>query len=57
MPDVVVRKIATIIEEVFHEGGPRANIPQRRGAVVAVIANPVHGRFEALRSGNGTKVD
>ena len=40
MPDVVVRKIATVIEEVFHEGGPPANGPQKRGAVVAVIANP-----------------
>ena len=45
MPDVVVRKIATVIEEVFHEGGPRANTPQNRGAVVAVIANPYAGEY------------
>ena len=45
MPDVVVRKIATVIEEVFHEGGPRANTPQKRGAVVAVIANPYAGEY------------
>jgi hypothetical protein len=45
MPDVEVRKIATIIEEVFHEGGPRANVPQMRGAVIAVIANPYAGRY------------
>ena len=45
MPDVVVRKIATVIEEVFHEGGPRANLPQKRGAVVAVISNPYAGAY------------
>lgn len=45
MPDVVVRKIATVIEEVFHEGGPPANVPQKRGAVVAVIANPYAGGY------------
>ncbi len=45
MPDVVVRKIATVIEEVFHEGGPPANGPQKRGAVVAVIANPYAGEY------------
>lgn len=45
MPDVVVRKIATVIEEVFHEGGPPANVPQKRGAVVAVIANPYAGEY------------
>ncbi len=45
MPDVVVRKIATVIEEVFHEGGPPANVPQKRGAVVVVIANPYAGEY------------
>ena len=45
MPDIVVRKIATVIEEVFHEGGPPANVPQKRGAVVAVIANPYAGEY------------
>lgn len=45
MPDVVVRKIATVIEEVFHEGGPHANVPQKRGAVIAVIANPFAGAY------------
>lgn len=45
MPEVKIRKIATVIEETFHEGGPRANEPQRRGAVIAVIANPFAGRY------------
>ena len=45
MPDVELRKIATVIEEVFHEGGPRANTPQRRAAVIAVIKNPYAGQY------------
>lgn len=45
MPDVSIRKIATVIEEVFHEGGPRTNTPQRKGAVIAVIENPFAGKY------------
>ena len=45
MPDVVLRKTATVIEEIFHEGGPRAKIPLRRAAIIAVIANPFAGRY------------
>jgi hypothetical protein len=45
MPDVVLRKIATTVEEIFHEGGPVAATPPRRAAVLAVIANPFAGRY------------
>ncbi|MGH1578224.1 amino acid synthesis family protein [Planktotalea sp.] len=45
MPKVEVRKVMTLVEEVFHEGGPRANIPQKKAAVVAVIANPYAGGY------------
>lgn len=45
MPDVVVRKMAVVVEEVFHEGGPVANVPQKKGACLAVIANPFAGRY------------
>ncbi len=45
MPDVVVRKMAVMVEDVFHEGGPVAETPQRRGAIMAVIANPFAGRY------------
>ena len=45
MPDVEIRKILTTVEEVFHEGGPRANVPYRRAAIVAVIANPYAGAY------------
>ena len=41
---VDVRKVVTFIEEIRHEGGPRAKKPYRRGAIAAVIANPFAGR-------------
>jgi hypothetical protein len=45
MPDVVVRKRVLIVEEIFHEGGPPAAVPLRRGAALAVIRNPYAGRY------------
>ena len=45
MPIVKVRKFLVSVEEVFHEGGPVAATPQRRGAVLAVIANPFAGAY------------
>ena len=45
MPDVDVRKRVTIVEEVFHEGGPIAGKPLKRGAALAVIRNPFAGRY------------
>ena len=33
------------VEEIFHEGGPTAATPLRRGAVLAVIHNPFAGRY------------
>lgn len=45
MPAVVVRKFLVQVEEIFHEGGPYAARPLKRGAVVAVIANPFAGRY------------
>jgi hypothetical protein len=45
MPEVVLRKRALIIEEIFHEGGPPAAVPLRRGAALAVIHNPFAGRY------------
>jgi hypothetical protein len=45
MPDVKVRKFLVSVEDVFHEGGPVAETPQRRGAVLAVIDNPYAGRY------------
>ena len=45
MPDIALRKRVTIVEEILHEGGPVAEHPLRRGAVLAVIANPFAGRY------------
>ena len=47
MPDVILRKLVTSVEEVFHEGGPVAEQPLRRGAILAVIANPYAGAYHA----------
>lgn len=45
MPEVDIRKILNVTEEIFHEGGPRANTPLRRAAVLAVIRNPFAGMY------------
>ena len=45
MPDIALRKRVTIVEEILHEGGPVAEHPLRRGAVLGVIANPFAGRY------------
>ncbi|HUO26667.1 MAG TPA: amino acid synthesis family protein [Candidatus Aquilonibacter sp.] len=45
MPEVVVRKRLTCLEEIFHEGGPSAEKPLRRAAAIAVIRNPYAGRY------------
>ncbi|TIS99591.1 MAG: amino acid synthesis family protein [Mesorhizobium sp.] len=45
MPAVVVRKFLVQVEEIFHESGPPAARPLKRGAIVAIIANPFAGRY------------
>ena len=45
MPEVVVRKKLTCVEEIFHEGGPQAEKPLRRAAAIAVIQNPFAGAY------------
>ena len=42
-----LRKQATLVEEIFHEGGPPPAEPLLRGAVCAVLHNPYAGRYEA----------
>ncbi|HVR67653.1 MAG TPA: amino acid synthesis family protein [Verrucomicrobiae bacterium] len=46
MPKVEVRKFATVVEEIIHEGGPPAAKPFKQGACLAVIRNPFAGRYE-----------
>jgi|GEM_PF-19591 len=42
---VDVRKIVTLVEQIRHEGGPKAKKPHLRGAIAAVVANPFAGRY------------
>jgi hypothetical protein len=46
MPKVELRKRAIFVEDIFHEGGPVAEIPYRRAAILSVIKNPFAGRYE-----------
>jgi hypothetical protein len=45
MPEVEVRKVVRVSEEIFHEGGPYVEVPRRRMAVLAVIRNPFAGKY------------
>ena len=45
MHKVEMRKCITVIEEIFHEGGPVAKVPLRRAAALAVIHNPFAGKY------------
>ncbi len=47
MPEFVVRKMQLIIEEVYHDGGPKPEAPRRLGAILACTSNPFAGRYEA----------
>lgn len=44
--EIVIRKQALLTEEIFHEGGPVADEPLRRLAMISVIRNPFAGRYE-----------
>lgn len=46
MTRFTVRKMATIVEEIRHDGGPPPDAPRRRGAVLALVSNPFAGRYE-----------
>jgi hypothetical protein len=45
MPEVKIRKSLIGVEDIFHEGGPVAETPYRRGFIVKVIKNPFAGRY------------
>ena len=44
--DIRIRKFATQLEEIRHEGGEPPATPLWKGAVLAVIANPYAGHYE-----------
>jgi hypothetical protein len=43
---IEIREVFTQVEEIFHEFGPPAAKPLKRGAVCAVLTNPFAGRYE-----------
>ena len=45
MPEPVVRKTVSSVEEIFHEGGPLPAATQRRAWIMTVIENPFAGRY------------
>jgi hypothetical protein len=40
-----VRKFVTVVEEIFHDGGPPPPRPLKQGGCLAVIRNPYAGRY------------
>ena len=46
MADFRLRRMGIALDEIHHEGGPVAATPLKRGAILAVIANPYAGRYE-----------
>jgi len=47
MADFEIRKTCLLVEEIHHDGGPKPDMPRKRGAILAVVRNPFAGRFEA----------
>jgi len=45
MPSPNPRKITVNVEEIWHEGGPIADVPLRKAAALAIIDNPFAGRY------------
>jgi len=45
MSSINPRKISVTVEEIWHEGGPVAQVPQRKAAALAIINNPFAGRY------------
>lgn len=44
---IEIRRTFTHVEDIFHESGPRAQTPLRRGYIGVVLTNPFAGRYEA----------
>ena len=42
---IEIRRVFTQVEDIFHEFGPTAVVPLRRGAIAAVLTNPFAGRY------------
>ena len=42
---IEIRRVFTQVEDIYHEFGPVAALPLRRGAIGAVLTNPFAGRY------------
>jgi hypothetical protein len=42
---IELRRVLTQVEDIHHEFGPPAAMPQRRGSIAAVLTNPFAGRY------------
>jgi hypothetical protein len=51
MPEFVLRKTMTMVEEIRHENGPPPATPRVRGAILAVVKNPFAGGYHAELQG------
>ena len=51
MPEPEIRKTALQIETIWHEGGPAAEVPLKKGAALVVIKNPFAGAYHAEIAG------
>jgi len=45
MSSIKLRKLHVCVEEIWHEGGPRADVPLKKAAASAIIENPFAGRY------------
>lgn len=45
MFEFIVRKTIVFVEDIHHDGGPIADPPRRRAAIVALVKNPFSGRY------------
>jgi len=43
--EVKIRRIHIAVDEIFHDGGPAAETPVKRGVICMVIQNPFAGRY------------
>jgi hypothetical protein len=46
MVEFALRKMALVVEEIAHDGGPAPAVPRRRAAILALVANAFAGRYE-----------
>ena len=46
MPDFTLRKTMLFVEEIHHDGGPKAANARLRAAIVAIVHNPFAGSYQ-----------